>query len=263
MITDPIPTREDKFTFGLWTVGWQAKDPFGDPTRDPIDPVETVHRLSDLGAYGVTFQHDDLNPFGSDTTTRDKLIARFGKALADIGLAVPMVTINLFSHPVFKDGGLTNNDRDIRRFAFRKVIRDIDLAAELGAETYVFWGDREGAETDSGQDIRAALDRYREGLDQLAQYVVDQGYRMRFALEPKPNEPRGDILLPTLGHALAFISTLEHADMVGVKPEVGREQMASLSFVHRVAQVLWQGYADIVADPSAFETFDADKAGAR
>ena len=240
-MTEPTPTRADKFTFGLWTVGWQAKDPFGDPTRDPIDPVETVHRLSDLGAYGVTFHDDDLIPFGSDTTTRDKLIARFRKALAETGLAVPMVTTNLFSHPVFKDGGLTNNDRDIRRFAFRKVIRNIDLAAELGAETYVFWGGREGAETDSGKDIRAALDRYREGLDHLAQYVVDQGYPIRFALEPKPNEPRGDILLPTLGHALAFISTLQHADMVGVNPEVGHEQMANLNFVHGVAQALWQG----------------------
>ncbi len=240
-MTEPTPTRADKFTFGLWTVGWQAKDPFGDPTRDPIDPVETVHRLSDLGAYGVTFHDDDLIPFGSDTTTRDNLIARFREALAETGLAVPMVTTNLFSHPVFKDGGLTNNDRDIRRFAFRKVIRNIELAAELGAETYVFWGGREGAETDSGKDIRAALDRYREGLDQLAQYVIDQGYPIRFALEPKPNEPRGDILLPTLGHALAFISTMQHADMVGVNPEVGHEQMANLNFVHGVAQALWQG----------------------
>jgi xylose isomerase len=240
-MTEPTPTRDDKFTFGLWTVGWQAKDPFGDPTRDPIDPVETVHRLADLGAYGVTFHDDDLIPFGSDTTTRDNLISRFRKALAETGLAVPMVTTNLFSHPVFKDGGLTNNDRDIRRFAFRKVIRNIELAAELGAETYVFWGGREGAETDSGKDIRAALDRYREGLDQLAQYVIDHGYPMRFALEPKPNEPRGDILLPTLGHALAFISTLQHADMVGVNPEVGNEQMANLNFVHGVAQALWQG----------------------
>lgn len=237
---DLAPTRDDNFTFGLWTVGWNAKDPFGDPTRDPLDPVDVVHRLADLGAAGVTFHDDDLIPFGSASSDRDKQIARFRAALAETGLRVPMVTTNLFTHPVFKDGGLTNNDRDIRRYAFRKVLRNLDLAAELGADTYVFWGGREGAESDTGKDIRAALDRYREALDQLAQYVLDQGYGLRFALEPKPNEPRGDIMLPTLGHALAFISTLQHADMVGVNPEVGHEQMVGLNFVHGIAQALWQ-----------------------
>jgi xylose isomerase len=151
-----------------------------------------------------------------------------------------MVTTNLFTHPVFKDGGFTSNDRGVRRYALRKVMRNLDLAAELGASTYVFWGGREGAETDAAKDVRAALDRYREGLDLLASYVVDRGYGLRFALEPKPNEPRGDILLPTIGHALAFISTLEHADMVGVNPEVGHEQMAGLNFVHGISQALWQ-----------------------
>ena len=234
------PTREDHFSFGLWTVGWQARDPFGDATRAPVDPVETVHRLSDLGAWGVTFHDNDVFPFGSDDASRDGHIKRFRAALDETGIVVPMVTTNLFTHPVFKDGGFTSNDRSIRRFALRKVMRNLDLAAELGAETYVFWGGREGTETDAAKDIRVALDRYREGIDLLAQYVTDRGYGLRFALEPKPNEPRGDILLPTVGHALAFISTLDHHEMVGVNPEVGHEQMAGLNFVHGIAQALWQ-----------------------
>jgi xylose isomerase len=243
MTTRPtaVPTPADKFTFGLWTVGWQARDPFGDPTRPALDPVETVHRLAERGAYGVTFHDDDLIPFGSDDAARERHIARFRDALAETGLKVPMATTNLFNHPVFKDGAFTSNDRSIRRYALRKVMRNLDLAAELGAETYVFWGGREGSESDAAKDVRVALDRYREGLDFLAGYVTDQGYGIRFALEPKPNEPRGDILLPTIGHALAFISTLEHADMIGVNPEVGHEQMAGLNFVHGIAQALWQG----------------------
>jgi xylose isomerase len=235
------PTQQDRFSFGLWTVGWQARDPFGDATRPPLDPVETVHRLAELGAYGVSFHDDDLIPFGSDESARTKHVERFRSALKETGLVVPMVTTNLFTHPVFRDGAFTSNDRSVRRFALRKVMRNLDLAAELGAQTYVFWGGREGSEIDAAKDVAAALDRYREGLDTLAQYVLDQGYGIRFAVEPKPNEPRGDILLPTVGHALAFISTLEHADMVGVNPEVGHEQMSNLNFVHGVAQALWQG----------------------
>ena len=235
------PTPTDRFTFGLWTVGWQARDPFGDATRPPLDPVEAVHRLAELGAYGVTFHDDDLIPFGSSESERDKHIARFKDALADTGLAVPMMTTNLFTHPVFKDGAFTSNDRSVRRYALRKVIRNLDLAADLGATTYVFWGGREGAESDGAKDVRAALDRYREAIDTLAGYVQAQGYGIRFALEPKPNEPRGDILLPTVGHALAFIAQLEHADMVGVNPEVGHEQMANLNFAAGIAQALWAG----------------------
>ncbi|WP_024874335.1 xylose isomerase [Saccharomonospora piscinae] len=239
MVGKPVP--EDKFSFGLWTVGWRAADPFGDATRPALDAVEAVHRLAELGAWGVTFHDDDLIPFGSDTTERDRRISRFRAALDETGLVVPMATTNLFTHPVFKDGGLTSNDREVRRFALRKVMRNMDLAAELGASTYVLWGGREGSETDAAKDVRAAMDRYREGIDTLAQYVRDQGYGLRLALEPKPNEPRGDILLPTIGHALAFISTLEHHDMVGVNPEVGHEQMAGLNFVHGIGQALWQG----------------------
>ena len=235
------PTRDDKFSFGLWTVGWQARDPFGDATRPALDPVESVHRLAELGAYGVTFHDDDLIPFGSDASAREEHIKRFRAALEETGLVVPMATTNLFTHPVFKEGALTANDRDVRRYALRKVMRNMDLAAELGAQTYVLWGGREGAEVDTAKDLRAALDRYREGLDTLAQYSIDRGYGLRFALEPKPNEPRGDIFLPTIGHALAFITTLEHADLVGVNPEVGHEQMANLNFTHGIAQALWQG----------------------
>src|SRR3954463_8411216 len=209
------PTPADKFTFGLWTVGWTGADPFGVATRSALDPVEAVHRLAELGAYGITFHDNDLVPFDASASERDLILKNFRAALAETGLKVPMVTTNLFSHPVFKDGGFTSNDRSVRRYALRKVMRNMDLAAELGAQTYVFWGGREGSETDAAKDVRAALDRYREGLDMLAQYSIDRGYGLRFAAEPKPNEPRGDILLPTVGHALAFISTLEHADMVG------------------------------------------------
>jgi xylose isomerase len=235
----PTPSREDHFSFGLWTVGWQARDPFGDATRPPLDPVEAVHELAVRGAWGVSFHDDDLVPFGAEEADREKRIVRFKEAVSDTGLVVPMMTTNLFTHPVFKDGGFTSNDRGVRRFALRKVMRNLDLAAELGATTYVFWGGREGSETDASKDVAAALDRYREAIDLLAQYVVDRGYSIRFALEPKPNEPRGDLLLPTVGSMLAFISTLDHADMVGVNPEVGHEQMAGMNFVHSVAQALW------------------------
>jgi xylose isomerase len=239
MTTFPAPAPSDKFTFGLWTVGWQARDPFGDATRPWLDPVESVHQLAGLGAYGVTFHDDDLIPFGADSDERAKVIARFKDALAETGMKVPMMTTNTFTHPVFKDGAFTSNDRDIRRYATRKIMRNLDLAAELGAETYVFWGGREGSEIDAGKNVGDALSRYKEGLDLLCQYVIDKGYGIKFAIEPKPNEPRGDILLPTVGHALAFINELEHSEMVGVNPEVGHEQMSNLNFAHGIAQALW------------------------
>ncbi|MGI5215035.1 xylose isomerase [Plantactinospora sp. CA-290183] len=235
------PTPADKFSFGLWTVGWTARDPFGEATREPLDAVEAVHRLAELGAYGITFHDDDLIPFGSDDAARDHHLGRFRKALDETGLVVPMVTTNLFTHPVFKDGGFTSNDREVRRYALRKVLRNIDLAAELGAQTFVMWGGREGSEYDVAKDIRAALDRYREAVNLLAQYVIDRGYGLKFAIEPKPNEPRGDILLPTVGHALAFINELEHPELVGLNPEVGHEQMAGLNYMHGIAQALWSG----------------------
>jgi xylose isomerase len=199
-----------------------------------------VHRLAELGAYGVSFHDDDLLPFGAGESEREARLKAFREALDATGLEVPMMTTNLFSHPVFKDGAFTSNDRSVRRFALRKTMRNLDLAAELGAATYVFWGGREGSETDAAKDVRAALERYREAIDTLAQFCIDRGYAIRFALEPKPNEPRGDILLPTVGSALGFISTLEHHEMVGLNPEVGHEQMAGMNFVHSISQALWQ-----------------------
>ena len=234
------PTPADKFTFGLWTVGWQARDPFGDPTRAALDPVRTVNELAARGAYGVTFHDDDLIPFGSDDSSRRGHIDRFKKALDETGMKVPMATTNLFSHPVFKDGAFTSNDRDIRRYALRKAMRNIELAVELGAEIYVCWGGREGAESDAAKDAYVAHERMREAFNVLGQFVLDNGYKIKFAIEPKPNEPRGDIFLPTIGHALAFIYTLDHPELVGLNPEVGHEQMVGLNFVHGIAQALWQ-----------------------
>jgi xylose isomerase len=236
-----LPTPADKFSFGLWTVGWSASDPFGVATRPALDAVEAVERLAELGAYGLTFHDDDLFAFDSSDAQRRHAIDRLTAALHSTGMVVPMVTTNLFTQPVFKDGGFTSNDRGVRRFALRKVLRNIDLAAELGAETFVMWGGREGSEYDTAKDVRAALDRYREALDFLCEYVVDRKYPLRFAIEPKPNEPRGDILLPTVGHALAFIETLAHPDIVGVNPETGHEQMAGLNFVHGISQALYSG----------------------
>jgi xylose isomerase len=233
------PTPADKFTFGLWTVGWQARDPFGDATRAALDPIRTVSELAKRGAYGVTFHDDDLIPFGSSTSDRAAHIARFKKALDENGMKVPMATTNLFSHPVFKDGAFTSNNRDIRRYAIRKVMTNIELAVELGAHTYVCWGGREGAETDIGKDPVVALERMREAFNILGQFVIDKGYDIKFAMEPKPNEPRGDIFLPTIGHALAFINSLDHSELVGLNPEVGHEQMAGLNFVHGIGQALF------------------------
>ncbi|MCJ1676646.1 xylose isomerase [Streptomyces sp. APSN-46.1] len=242
MTSDPlVPTPAHRFTFGLWTVGWQGRDPFGDATRPALDPVETVQRLAELGAYGVTFHDDDLIPFAAGDTAREQAVKRFRTALDTAGLKVPMATTNLFTHPVFKDGAFTANDRDVRRYALRKTIRNIDLAVELGASVYVAWGGREGAESGAAKDVRTALDRLKEAFDLLGEYVENQGYDLRFAIEPKPNEPRGDILLPTIGHALAFINELDRPERVGLNPEVGHEQMAGLNFPHGIAQALWHG----------------------
>ena len=242
--TDPTaftPTRDDRFSFGLWTVGWQGVDVFGGAVRPELDPAEAIHRLSDLGAYGITFHDNDVFPFDADAATKEQHLAPFRKALEETGLVVPMVTTNLFSHPVFRDGGFTNNDRDVRRFAIRKAADQVDLAAELGAKLFVAWGGREGAESGAAKDVRAALDRYAEAFNILGAYVLEQGYDIRFAIEPKPNEPRGDILLPTIGHALAFINELEHPELVGLNPEIGHEEMAWLNYAHGLAQALWHG----------------------
>lgn len=235
------PRPEHRFTFGLWTLGNVGRDPFGDPTRAEVDPVDTVGLLGQLGAWGVNLHDNDLVPFGASPAERDRIVARFKAAVDAAGLVVPMTTTNLFTHPIFKDGAFTANDPAVRRFALQKTMRSIDLGAELGATTYVFWGGREGSEVTAAKPTGDAYSRYLEALNFLCGYVRDQGYDMRFALEPKPNEPRGDSFLATVAHALTFIDHLDHPDMVGVNPEVAHETMAGLNFVHAVALALWAG----------------------
>jgi xylose isomerase len=236
-----VPAREDHFSFGIWTVGWQGVDVFGPAVRPPMAADRAVRKLAELGAYGVNFHDNDVFDFHATDAERDKQISAFRQALTDTGLVVTTATTNLFGHPMFKEGAFTANDREVRRFALAKVMRNLDLAAELGAGVYVCWGGREGAESGASKDVRAALDRYKEAFDVLGAYVLDHGYGLRFAIEPKPNEPRGDILLPTAGHALAFINELEHPELVGINPEVGHEEMAGLNYAHAISQALWHG----------------------
>jgi xylose isomerase len=238
---DFTPKPEHKFTFGLWTVGNIGRDPFGEPVREPIDPVRIVHKLSELGAWGVNLHDNDLVPFDATAQQRDQIVRRFKQALEETGLVVPMATTNLFTHPIFRDGAFTASDAAVRAFALHKTIYAIDLGAELGAQTYVFWGGREGTETDAYRDGRDAIKHFRESINYLCRYVKDQGYDLKFALEPKPNEPRGDIYFPTVGHALHFISTLDYPEMVGLNPEFAHETMAGLNFVHAIAQALEAG----------------------
>ena len=239
---DPYaPQKSDKFTFGLWTVGNPGRDPFGDPVREPLSPTRIVQRLSELGACGVNLHDNDLVPFGASAGDRDRIVRDFKKALADHGMKVPMATTNLFGHPVFKDGAFTANDAKVRAFAVQKTMRSIDLGVELGATVYVMWGGREGTEADACRDAREALKRYRDCINFLCEYVRDQAYDLRFALEAKPNEPRSDNYLPTTGHMLAFIATLDHPEMVGVNPEVAHEHMSGLNFHHSIAQAIDAG----------------------
>jgi len=241
-MTDPYePRPEHRFTFGLWTVGNPGRDPFGHEVRPPLDPVEAVHRLAGIGAYGVNFHDNDLVPAGTPASAREAIVKRFRRALDETGLKVPMATTNLFSRPVFKEGAFTANDPDVRRFALAKTFDAIELGVELGAGVYVLWGGREGCEADATKPVATALDRYKEALDLLCAFVLERGYSLRFALEPKPNEPRGNILLPTVGHALAFVERLEHPEMVGLNPEFAHETMSGLSFHQAVAQTLWAG----------------------
>ncbi|HET9524971.1 MAG TPA: xylose isomerase [Pyrinomonadaceae bacterium] len=235
------PKPEHKFTFGLWTVGNRGRDPFGDATRPTLSPVTIVKRLSELGAYGVNLHDNDLLPIDATAADRDRIVREFKQALNDHGMKVPMATTNLFYDPVFKDGAFTSSDPRVRLYALQKTMRAMDLGAELGAHIYVFWGGREGAEVDAAKDPRDALKWNREALNFLCEYSIDQGYNYRFALEAKPNEPRGDIYLPTTGAMLGFIATLDHPEMVGVNPEVGHEQMSGLNFYHVVAQAIEAG----------------------
>jgi len=232
------PVKEDRFTFGLWTVGNPGRDPFGEPVRPRIDPNAIVRGLAECGAYGVNLHDNDLVPFGASAAEQDKIVAEFQATLADTGMKVPMATTNLFSHPVFKDGAFTSNDPKVRAFALAKTMRAMDLGSQLGARIFVFWGGREGVEADACRDPRDAWNRMRDAMDFLCEYSKEQGYGMKFALEAKPNEPRGDLYLPTTGHMLHFISTLQNEEMVGVNPEVAHEVMAGLSFAHNVAEAL-------------------------
>jgi xylose isomerase len=235
------PTPADKFTFGLWTVGNRGRDPFGDFVRPPLDPADAVRRLAGLGAWGVNFHDNDLVPIDATATVRDRIVASFRAALDETGVVVPMATTNLFTDPLFKDGAFTSHDSRVRAYAVQKTMRAIDLGVELGARTYVFWGGREGAEADAAKDPVEAIKRFREAIDFLCGYVRDQRYDLRFALEAKPNEPRGDIYFPTTASYLAFIPTLAYPEMVGVNPEVAHEQMAGLNFFHAVAQAIEAG----------------------
>jgi xylose isomerase len=229
------PKPEHKFTFGLWTVGNTGRDPFGEPTRKALPPAELVHLLAEVGAWGVNFHDNDLVPIDATPAERDRIVATFRQALNETGIVVPMATTNLFSDPVFKDGAFTSNDARVRAYALQKTMNAIDLGVELGAKTYVFWGGREGTESDSTKSALDALKWFRDSLNFLTEYVTAQGYDLKFALEPKPNEPRGHIFLPTVGDALGFIATLDHPEMVGMNPEVAHEHMAGLNFLHGVA----------------------------
>jgi xylose isomerase len=259
-MTDPYqPRPEHKFTFGLWTVGSTGRDPFGAPVRDALSPVELVHLLAEVGAYGVNFHDNDLVPIDATPAERDRIVADFKKALKATGLVVPMATTNLFYDPVFKDGAFTANDPKVRAYAIQKTLNAIDLGVELGAKVYVFWGGREGVETDAAKNPVAAIQRNREAMNFFCEYVLDKKYDLKLALEAKPNEPRADLYNPTTGHMLAFIATLDHPEMVGVNPEVAHEHMAGLNFMHGVAQAWDAGKLfHIDLNDQAFGRYDQD-----
>src|SRR5688500_968108 len=258
-MSDYAPKPENKFTFGLWTVGNRGADPFGYAVREGKSPAELVHLLGEVGAYGVNFHDNDLVPIDATSSERDAILKDFKKALADTGLVVPMATTNLFTEPIFKDGAFTSNDSKVRAYALQKTMNAIDLGVELGAKIYVFWGGREGTETDATKDPITSIKRSREAMNFLCEYVKDKNYDLRFALEAKPNEPRGDIYNSTTGHMLAFIETLDHPEMVGVNPEVAHEHMAGLNFVHGVAQAMEAGKLfHIDLNDQAFGRYDQD-----
>ena len=259
-MSDPLrPNSSHKFTFGLWTVGNRGRDPFGEPTRPVIDPITAVRELSGLGAWGVNFHDNDLVPIDATAAERDRIVRDFRQALHDHGMAVPMATTNLFTDPAFKDGAFTSHDPAVRAYALQKTMRAMDLGVELGAETYVFWGGREGAEVDAAKDPVEAIKRFRAAMNFLCEYARDRRYALRFALEAKPNEPRGDLYFPTTASYLAFIETLDHPDMVGVNPEVAHEHMIGLNFYHVIAQAIEAGKLyHIDLNDQKFGRFDQD-----
>ena len=233
------PSAEDRFTFGLWTVGNRGRDPFGDAVRETLTPVKAVEMLAEVGAYGVNFHDNDLVPIDASSAERDRIVREFKQACGDNGIKVPMATVNLFYDPVFRDGAFTANDARVRAYSVQKTMRAMDLGAEFGAEIFVLWGGREGVETDACRRADEAIKRLREAMNYLCEYNIEQGYGYKFAMEAKPNEPRADIYMPTTAAYLAFIETLEHKEMVGVNPEVAHEQMPGLSMTHAVAQA-WE-----------------------
>lgn len=242
------PQKSDQFTFGLWTVGNPGRDPFGGPVREPVSPCglafqvpHIVQKLSELGAYGINLHDNDLVPIDATNSERDAIVSELKQALEDHKMVVPMATTNLFSDPIFKDGAFTSNDPKVRAYALQKTMNSMDLGADLGAKVYVFWGGREGTESDATKDPRDSMKRFRECMNFLAEYDLSKGYDMKFALEPKPNEPRGDIYLPTVGSALGFIATLDKPEKFGVNPEYAHETMAGLNFVHAVGQAIDAG----------------------
>ena len=238
-MSDLTPRPEHKFSFGLWTVCNRGRDPFGTEVRDVLPPNEAVRLLGEVGAWGVNLHDNDLVPIDATASERDRIVREFQQACKDNGLVVPMATVSLFTDPIFKDGAFTANDPRVRAFAVQKTMRAMDLGAELGAKIFVLWGGREGTETDACRRPDEAIKRLREAVNYLCAYSLDRGYGFRFALEAKPNEPRGDIYMATTGAYLGFIPTLDHPEMVGVNPEVAHEQMAGLNFLHAVAQA-WE-----------------------
>jgi xylose isomerase len=235
---DPDPKL--KFTFGLWTIANPGRDPFGGPTRESISPVDVANILGEVGAYGVNFHDNDLIPIDASPEQANQIKRDFKKALKDNGLVVPMATTNLFGDAAFKDGAFTSNNAKVRAYAIQKTMRAMDLGAEFGAKIYVFWGGREGTESDATKNPVDAIKRFREAIDFLCDYSIEQGYGYKFAFEAKPNEPRGHIYFAVTGSYLALIPTLKHPDMCGVNPEVAHEHMAGLNFVHQVAAALEQ-----------------------
>jgi xylose isomerase len=233
------PKPEHKFSFGLWTVGNRGRDPFGDVVRDALPPNEAVALLAEVGAWGVNLHDNDLVPIDATPAERDRIVASFAGACRQHGIVVPMATVNLFFDPVFRDGAFTSNDGRVRAYALQKTMRAMDLGAELGAGIFVLWGGREGSETDACRRPDEAIKRLREAVNYLCDYSIDRRYGFRFALEAKPNEPRGDIYMATTGAYLGFIPTLDHPEMVGVNPEVAHEHMAGLNVLHAVAQA-WE-----------------------
>jgi xylose isomerase len=238
-----VPKKEDKFTTGLWCTAFSGREVFGVPVRPPLDPLDNIRGLARIGCYGFAYHDDDLIPFGSDAATAERIIGEARRVMDGEGIKNTMATCNLFEQPVFKDGAFTSNDARVRAFAIQKSLKAIELGARLGANVYVMWGGREGLEVEASKNPVESVKRYREAVEFLAHYIQDQGYAMRIAIEPKPNEPRGDMFLATIGHVLAFISTLDPAirDVVGVNPEIQHSRMAGMNTVHEVAQALEMG----------------------